>query len=261
MADPLSISSSIVAILQLTGSVVSYISDARGAPDDRRKLLTEISSVTGFLYLLKDSAERSQWDEVALNTMSSLSVSGGPLDQFKAALLELVTKLAPINYDHSISSKVTVNISLLHVILMQIIGYLWIAVFFFTSLSSNLHRFDCDSCCLIKILTMPGVKRARKVLSWPFQKGEAQNILARIERQKSMFILALQHDNLGLSRSIHEELSRARDGIETINEALEETKRRLADRDVQDVLDWLSPIKFWAKQTNIFDKRQPRTGT
>ena len=108
MADPLSISSSIITILQLAGNVVSYINDSRGASEDRRRLLAEISSVSGFLYLLKDSAERTQWDDVALSTMGSLSVHDGPLNQFEAALKELARKLVPINYDRSIPSKVTV---------------------------------------------------------------------------------------------------------------------------------------------------------
>ena len=134
MADPLSISSSIIAILQLTGTVVGYINDSRGASEDRRKLLTEISSVSGILYLLKDSAERAQWDGTALNTMGSLSVRGGPLDQFKASLMELVTKLAPTNDHDSISGKVTVNMLLFHFILMQCLKYLWNSlVFFFRS--------------------------------------------------------------------------------------------------------------------------------
>ena len=76
-----------------------------------------------------------------------------------------------------------------------------------------------------------------------------------------MFTLALQHDNLGLSRSIQEELFRAQDGIHTVNKALEEVKLQQTDRDVQDVLDWLSPLKFWAKQIDVFEKRHPETGT
>ena len=134
MADPLSISSSIIAILQLTGTVVGYINDSRGASEDRRKLLTEITSVSGFLYLLKDSAERAQWGETALNTMGSLSVRGGPLDQFKASLMELVTTLAPTNDHHSISGKVTVNMLSFYFILMQCLNYQWNSlVFFFRS--------------------------------------------------------------------------------------------------------------------------------
>ena len=111
------------------------------------------------------------------------------------------------------------------------------------------------------MLTVPGAKRALRVLSWPFQKGEVQNILARIERQKTMFILALQHDNLGLSRSTQEELFLSQDGIDNINKALEEVKLQQTGRDVQDVLDWLSPLKFWAKQIDVFEIRHPETGT
>lgn len=110
MTDPLSISSSIIAILQLTGTVVAYLNDVRGASEDRQQLLVEVSSVSGFLYILKDLTERTQWNDISLSTMSSLSVRNGPLDQFKSALQELATKLAPVACDHSISSKAMVKL-------------------------------------------------------------------------------------------------------------------------------------------------------
>lgn len=110
MADPLSISASIIAILQLTGTVVGYLTDLSEALEVCQKLLAEVSSVSGFLYLLKDSAERTQWNDIKLSTMSSISIRDGPLNQFKGALQELVTKLGPATGDHSLSSKITVNI-------------------------------------------------------------------------------------------------------------------------------------------------------
>lgn len=110
MTDPLSISSSIVAILQLAGTVVAYLNDVRGASEDRQQLLVEVSSVSGFLYLLKDLTERTQWNDTSLGTMSSLSVRNGPLDQFKAALQELATKLVPMACDHPISSRALVKL-------------------------------------------------------------------------------------------------------------------------------------------------------
>ena len=39
-------------------------------------------------------------------------------------------------------------------------------------------------------------KRAVRTLTWPFKKQEVKAILQAIERQKSLFILALQNDNL-----------------------------------------------------------------
>ena len=51
MADPLSISASIIAVLQLTSIVAQYLQDVQGASNERQRLLDEVSSVSGMLYL------------------------------------------------------------------------------------------------------------------------------------------------------------------------------------------------------------------
>jgi hypothetical protein len=38
--------------------------------------------------------------------------------------------------------------------------------------------------------------KAGKALVWPFQKGEVNDVLVAIERQKSCFILAQQNDHM-----------------------------------------------------------------
>ena len=57
MADPLSISASIIAILQLSGTVITYLSAVKGASKDRQRLLIEVSAVRGLLSSLKDVVE------------------------------------------------------------------------------------------------------------------------------------------------------------------------------------------------------------
>jgi hypothetical protein len=138
MADPLSISASIIAILQLTGTVVQYLNDAKGASEDRQRILAEISSISGVLFLLKDLAERAQWEEGWSMTIKSLNLPGGPLEKFKMMLQKLTSKLKPAE----------------------------------------------------------GVKKVGKALIWPFQKGEINEILSTMERQKTFFNLALQNDHM-----------------------------------------------------------------
>ena len=138
MSDPLSISASIIAVLELTASVVQYLSDMKDASKDRQTLLVEISSVSSLLYTLKDLAERAEWGDTWLATMKSLMVPNGPLEQFKVALEDLASILMPVNK-------------------------------------------------LMKI---------GNAMTWPFQKKEIRNILNAIERQKTLFALALQNDHL-----------------------------------------------------------------
>jgi hypothetical protein len=138
MGDPLSVSASIVAVLQLTGTVVQYLNDVKEAPKDRQRILSELSVASGILYLLRDLAERPQYGDAWSVTIRSLNVPNGPLDQFKLALELLTSKLAPVN----------------------------------------------------------GLKKMRKALAWPFQKAEIQSVISMIERQKSIFNLALQNDHM-----------------------------------------------------------------
>ena len=164
MADPLSIASGIVAVLQLASSVVQYLNAVKDASDDRHRLIAEIGSITGFLYLLKDSVDSSQQAIAPSNTLRSLCIPGGPLDLFRDALNELISKLWPA----------------------------------------------CG-----------GLRKAGKALLWPFQKSEVNSILYRIERQKTMFGLALQNDNNQLTRVMAEDLSGMREKLESVQSSIE----------------------------------------
>jgi hypothetical protein len=49
MTDPLSISASVITLLQLSGTVIEYLNGLKGASEDRRRLLDEVTSVSGLL--------------------------------------------------------------------------------------------------------------------------------------------------------------------------------------------------------------------
>src|SRR4051812_8352865 len=134
MADPISISTSIIAVLQLNSTVIGYISEVSTASKDRQRVLVEVSSTQGILAALKGLGENVGWPSSWTLTVQSLNVPGGPLEQFKITLERLASKLKPVE----------------------------------------------------------GWKMARKALAWPFQKEEVNQILRLIERQKTLFSLALQ---------------------------------------------------------------------
>lgn len=93
--DPLSISASITALLQLTSTVIEYLNGVKGAPEDRRRILSEIVSVNGILFSLQDQADHAKQGDPWSSTFQSLNVPEGPLDQFRRALERLSSKLAP----------------------------------------------------------------------------------------------------------------------------------------------------------------------
>ena len=136
--DPLSISASIAALIQLTGSVIQYLSLVKGAAKDRQRLLSELCNVSGMLYILEDQASQAKQGDAWSSTLLSLDGPNGPIQQFKTALERLEEKLTRVE----------------------------------------------------------GLRKIVKAVAWPFQKEEITEILNVIERQKTLFNLALQNDHM-----------------------------------------------------------------
>ena len=93
--DPVSLSASIVALLQLSSTVIGYLSDVKGDPRELQKLRLEVCSILPILSILQDEAEQAKSGGRWSSTLLSLDVPNGPIQQFRAALEQLETKLAP----------------------------------------------------------------------------------------------------------------------------------------------------------------------
>jgi hypothetical protein len=90
--DPLSITASIVAVLQLTHAVVGYLIDVKNAPRDRARCALEASNLYNLLVTLRLRLEESS-DELWYAEVRALDVENGPLDQYKHALEQLQKKI------------------------------------------------------------------------------------------------------------------------------------------------------------------------
>ena len=93
--DPLSVSASIIAVLQLTGTVIQYLNTVTGALKDRQRILLELCNVSDTLYILEEQAGQAQQGDIWSSTLLSLNKPNGPIEHFKTALERLETKLAP----------------------------------------------------------------------------------------------------------------------------------------------------------------------
>jgi hypothetical protein len=84
--DPLSVTASIIAILQLSNKVIGYLNDVKDASKDRAKCAIEASNLhsllTNLRYRLEDEDAGMPW----FTAVRALAVENGPLDQFKEAL-------------------------------------------------------------------------------------------------------------------------------------------------------------------------------
>lgn len=92
--DPLSITASIIAILQVTATLVNYANDVKDAPKDRARFAMEASSLSSLLLNLRYQIEDEKSNEAWTREVTLLGVPGGPLDQYKHALEKLQLKIA-----------------------------------------------------------------------------------------------------------------------------------------------------------------------
>jgi hypothetical protein len=97
MSDPLSVSVSIIAILQLTGTIIDYLKDVHDAPQDRINFLVEISGLDGLLDALQKRVQEAKSGDPWLTELQALGVQNGPLDQLDSDLKRLTSKLEPLD--------------------------------------------------------------------------------------------------------------------------------------------------------------------
>ncbi|KIX05451.1 uncharacterized protein Z518_06323 [Rhinocladiella mackenziei CBS 650.93] len=91
--DPLSMTASIIAILQLTSALTSYINDAKNATKEQAQLAIEASNLYGLLTALRFRVEEARYNDPWFNQVKLLGTENGPLDQFKDVLETIVKQL------------------------------------------------------------------------------------------------------------------------------------------------------------------------
>lgn len=91
--DPISVTASIIAIIQLTSKVIEILDVVRNAPNDRARLAIEVSNIYNLLIILRYRLEEGRSNEAWYTAIRSLGVQNGPLDQYKDALEQLQRKV------------------------------------------------------------------------------------------------------------------------------------------------------------------------
>ncbi|KAH7128264.1 hypothetical protein B0J11DRAFT_524487 [Dendryphion nanum] len=91
--NPLSVTGSIIAILQLSAKVLAYLNDFKDASKDRTQCIVETLNLRGLLFNLKDQVEWGDPTKPWYTAVQALAAKNGTLDQFKQVLEMLQTKL------------------------------------------------------------------------------------------------------------------------------------------------------------------------
>ena len=105
--DPMSMTASIVAILQLTTTLTGYINDVRKATKEQARIAVEASNLYGLLTNLRYRVEEARSDEPWYNQVKLLAVKDGPLDQFKDTLEKMVERISTSRKRDQIKSILT----------------------------------------------------------------------------------------------------------------------------------------------------------
>jgi hypothetical protein len=102
LMDPLSITASIIAVIQLTGSVISaaynYRNGVRNAPEDAVRIIEDLTELSQILEKLLKLIEKDRsTGSTQLTSVNTLIGSDGPLETCRKSLTELKSKLRPEN--------------------------------------------------------------------------------------------------------------------------------------------------------------------
>jgi predicted ribosomally synthesized peptide with SipW-like signal peptide len=93
--DGLSVAASIVAIVQITGGVIAYLSDVKDASAQCEQCQIEISNSNTLLLSLNQIVSASTSTEPWSIKVQALAKKDGPLDQYRLALEGLLVKVEP----------------------------------------------------------------------------------------------------------------------------------------------------------------------
>ncbi|KAM0817920.1 putative NACHT domain-containing protein [Seiridium cardinale] len=91
--DPLSTTASIIAVIQLSTEVVQYISTAKGAFKERRRLRHEIQACGDALQQIRDEYDESEEGVAWSEKIKALEARDAPLNRLHAILSTLKSKL------------------------------------------------------------------------------------------------------------------------------------------------------------------------
>jgi hypothetical protein len=91
--DPLSVTASVIAILQLTAEVIGYLHNIKDASRECRQCTIEASNLQSLLTNLRYHLEDATGSEPWYTSIRALNIENGPLDQYKQALEQLLSRV------------------------------------------------------------------------------------------------------------------------------------------------------------------------
>lgn len=220
--DPLSLSAGIIAVLQLTGTLLSHLNDMRNMTKDQNQLAVEASNIYSLLVSLRFRVEHSNAHDPWFTAIRNLGMKNGPLDQIRGALAHLVAKIEPSNGAKMLGKQL-----------------MW--KFEKSEMRDILDKME-------RIKTLVGIALTDDLFSLSQAMKRELNAIGREVSGMTDGITAL-HDG---QQKIGEGVSDITFGVTALNLGQQEEERRQIE-------NWLSPIDFRSRQQEILKGAQAGT--
>lgn len=234
--DPLSVTASIVAILQLTHDVTRYLSDVVNAPKQCQQCVEEASGLLGPLTSLKYRAEKANDDDVWYEQLRLLNVEGGPLKQYEQALKLLQSRTQVEDGMQKIKRRL-----------------LW--TFTKDEVTSILSRIERLKSLVSVALEMDHFKLSEAI------KNDVDALQKSIlPLQTSVKAIEAGVDTLQLdTRSVKDDTGSIRAAVPALQATTSNIMATQLAQRLQDALQWLSRTDYPAQQHDIICRRQDGT--
>lgn len=220
--DPLSLSAGIIAVLQLTGTLLSHLNDMRNMTKDQNQLEVEASNIYSLLVSLRFRVEQSNAHDPWFTAIRNLGMKNGALDQIRGALAHLVAKIEPSNG-------------------AKMLGKQLIWKFEKSEMRDILDKME-------RIKTLVGIALTDDLFSLSQAMKRELNAIGKEVSGITDGITAL-HDG---QQKIGEGVSDITFGVTALNVGQQEEERRQIE-------NWLSPIDFRSRQQEILKGAQAGT--
>jgi hypothetical protein len=225
--DPLSITASTIAIIQMSSSIVSYVNRAAGAPEQRKRLRDELRSCEFVVQRLSDQVSDAEESSTWLETIKVLEGLDSPLGRLRAAFLIVNTKLKPKK------------------------GLKYIA----SALKWPFEESDVN-----EIVSM--IEREKNLLSLALANDSAKLIqeIKNTSKENNRYLAELIES---VKRGLDENggtFAELKDSLQYVQQGVDQLNKRQEDHERLAILDWLDPIDYTLQQSDFIHRRQAGTG-
>ncbi|OAF60440.1 hypothetical protein VC83_03381 [Pseudogymnoascus destructans] len=231
--DSLSVTASIIAILQVTATLVSYANDVKDAPKDRARFAMEALSLSSLLLNLRyqiedETCEKS--NEAWTRQVTLLGLPDGPLDHYRHALEKLQVKI--------VSGKGLVKIG----------DALWWR-FTKEEVAGILLRIERLKSLIQIALQMDHFKLSQAIktsLDEIYDNGKGIKIDLAVVRSQ---IPAIQ----GSVGAIQDSVGALQESVDAVQQERDRKKNQV-------FVKWISSANYVSQQSDFISRREPGTG-